>query len=758
MNNNNYEEMVKVKGILNTVKFRSNEGDFIIGTLSPALIEGQIESVDSVNFKGNLYGVEREEKLILHGKWEYHDQYGKQLKVISWERPMPNTKEQVIAFLASNLVKGCGKKQAIEIYNKLGERAVEIINDEGESALDGIKGFGQKKKASIVSSIRASFEVQKTVSALLVYGITANVAMKAYKEFGSNTLQVLKKNPYELIKLDKIGFLKADEIALKMGILSTSSYRIDACLDYVLKKMCYESGHCFVSKEELCNETLLALNHRINEDSEKKVTYDELLLCLDRLEGQIIVQENDNVYPKNLYKHELKIADTVYRLLNKSNNKTNPVELKRLDTIISNYENKNRIKLAIQQINGVKKLFSEQFLILTGGPGTGKTTVTKAMIDIYLEFYPKAIIKLAAPTGRASRRLAEVTGLDASTIHSLIGWRHSENPEYNQQNPLVCDLLVIDEMSMTDITLASLLLEAVHSETKVLFVGDIDQLPSVGPGNVLRDLINANVPTVRLTEVFRQAQESQIISNAHRINKGYPLQIDTNKKDFYFIENQDTSQISDLIVLSVKRFLSLGYSISDILVLSPMRGGDCGVNNLNEQIRKVVNPPSLRKKEIKILTRLFREGDKVIQVKNNAKKDLSNGDIGIIRSIGQDIDEDGKTQDVVICEYAGREVAYLRSELDEIELAFAITIHKSQGGESPIVIIPSTTSHYIMLARNLMYTGLTRAKEIMVFVGTMKAMNVAIANNAIVKRNSKLTERIQSKFGYTVIENEKIAN
>lgn len=266
------------------------------------------------------------------------------------------------------------------------------------------------------------------------------------------------------------------------------------------------------------------------------------------------------------------------------------------------------------------------------------------------------------------------------------------------------------------------------------------------------------MPTVRLTEVFRQAQESQIISNAHRINKGYPLQIDTNKKDFYFIENQDTSLISDLIVLSVKRFLTLGYSISDILVLSPMRGGDCGVNNLNEQIRKMVNPPSLRKKEIKILTRLFREGDKVIQVKNNAKKDLSNGDIGIIRSIGQDIDEDGKTQDVVICEYAGREVAYLRNELDEIELAFSITIHKSQGGESPIVIIPSTTSHYIMLARNLMYTGLTRAKEIMVFIGTMKAMNVAIANNAIVKRNSKLTERIQSKFEYSVKENEKIAN
>lgn len=737
-------DLVEIKGVVTNVHFRKD--DFLIATLKTD------ENTD-VKFKGSLYGIDKKDEISIKGNWETHPKYGKQFSVARWERPMPETKEQVIAFLASPLVKGCSAKQAVAVVEKLGEDAIEIINDEGESSLEGIKGIGPKRSNQIVESIRSTFEVQKIISGLLVYGITTDMAMKAYKKFGSNTLAIIEKNPYNLVELNLVGFLKADVIARKMGILPTSGFRIDSCLEFVLKKICFSKGHTFVHEGELFKEVEQALNH--NSIGDDIITMEEIEQSIFRLEEDKIVIESGFVYPKFLFNCE----DQLARKLSYMKGSRDGEALPFLEKQISTYQRKNGLILAERQREAIRMLFREQVLVLTGGPGTGKTTVVKTMLDIFKSTYPNTKIALAAPTGRASRKLSEVSGMPATTIHKLIGYRTGEIPEYNDKNKLPYGLVIVDEFSMVDVMLAKNLLDAVDQNTKVLFVGDVDQLPSVGPGNVLNDFIQSGIPTVRLNEVFRQAQDSQIITNAHRINKGKSLLIDNDKNDFYFIENENLQSIAELITLSVIRFQNLGHSLSDILVLSPMRMGPVGTIALNEMIRENLNPFAFNKKEWISGERIFREGDKVMQLRNNQEKNVDNGDIGIIVSIGNRLNEKDEVEEVMICDYSGREVVYYKNEMSEIELAYATSIHKSQGGESPIVIIPITMSHRIMLVRNLIYTGMTRAKEKVVFVGTYQAMNEAIKNKNVNKRNSHLTQRIinyrnhNSRFDETKNEN-----
>ena len=516
----------------------------------------------------------------------------------------------------------------------MGEEALTIITQQGESSLQGIKGIGKKRASNIVESIRSTFEVQKIISELLVFGISASMAMRLYKEYESNTVAIVTKNPYKLTELNLVGFLKADEIAQKMGISPLSGYRIDACVNYVLKEKCFSSGHCYVMEEELLAEAVRALNH--NTLDENKVSMDELAQSIYRLEENHIVIEDNCVYPKFLFTYEDRLA----RKLSEMKGSRDGVALPSLEKQIIKYQKKQRIILAEKQREAIRRLFEEQMLILTGGPGTGKTTVIRAMLDMYKEMHPEDIICLAAPTGKASRQLSEVAGHDASTIHRLIGYQQGEIPTYNWQDKLPCDLLVVDEMSMVDVQLASLLMDALEKDTKILFVGDRDQLPSVNPGNVLSDMIQSGLPTVALTEVFRQAQESQIISNAHRVNQGKSLLIDSDKGDFYFINQEDPKRIAALIVRSALRFQELGYSLSDILILSPMKKGPAGTLALNDQLRDALNPADSTKNEWEIGKRLFRLGDKVIQIKNNQSKGVFNGDIGVITKISKEVNED----------------------------------------------------------------------------------------------------------------------
>lgn len=722
----------EVQYIGHITKFHFQQDGFVIASFST-------DNGELIRIKGNLFGIQIKEKIAIKGLWETHTKYGKQLSVTYWERPMPSTKEQVIAYLSSPLIKNCGKKHAIKIADTLGERAIELIYEHGEDVLLGIRGIGKKRAKEISESIRSTFKVQEIVTELQKYGISTDMALKVYKHFGDDTVTVLKENPYKLVDLNIASFSKADEIGRKIGIMPISSYRIDCCVTYTLNQLCFGQGHCYIHEDELINSVLLALNSNVEDHF--VVTTEELQQSIYRLEEHKLIIQNGCVYPKKLYNAEENFAKKISQIY-QSKKRKQEIPTSHIDKLISEYQKKNSILLTEKQREAIRLLFKENVLILTGGPGTGKTTIVKAMIHVFKKVYPKAKIGLAAPTGRASRRLSEVTGMESFTIHRMIGYRHSDNPIFHNGYKLDYKLIIIDEMSMTDIHLASLLIDAVKKDATVLFVGDVDQLPSVNPGNVLADLIDAGLPTVRLTEIFRQAQESLIVVNAHRINEGKPIIIDNSRNDFYFVQNNDVENIAELTVLSVCRFLKIGYSISDILVLSPIKKGIVGKEELNERIRNRVNPPSEYKTEIKIGKRIFREGDKVIQIVNNIDKNLSNGDMGIIKHINEEDKE-------IVVDYTGMEITYVKDELSQIELAFCITVHKAQGSESPILIMPIAFSQGRLLVRNLVYTGLTRAKNVMVFIGQLNALNYAISNNRISMRNSRLSEKIQEYIRYS---------
>lgn len=688
---------------------------------------------------GSLFGIDKGEVITVRGEWQEHAKYGKQLAVQHWERPMPKTTDQIVSYLSSKYVKGCGKKRAEQIVRHLGDQALDRIMTEGAACLIRIKGIGQIQAEQIVESVKSSFEIQQVMMALLPYGLTPNMVAKLYKQYGSQSVEVIQKNPYKLTELDMIGFLTADEIAAKVGIQSSSPYRIDAAIQHVLTEKCYGGGHCFVPVDELVSgvTTLLDRRETVSESAVR-----------DRLEEMAVyervVWEDDVVYPNYLYMYETKLAEKLAYMVRR-NGEAMPSAV--IENEIRRYQAEHQIILAEGQREAIRQLFLRQIMILTGGPGTGKTTTIQAMIELYRKKFPKAQIGLAAPTGRASRKLSEVTGLPAETIHAFLGFRPGEQPEYDEHHPLPDDLIIVDEWSMADLQLAYYLFRAVSLRTKVVLVGDSDQLPAVGPGNVLSDMIAAGVPHVRLTEIFRQARESQIVVNAHRINQGKGIVVDHAKDDFFFLEQENPEAIARLIGRSVLRFMEKGYDISDIMVLSPMKKGVIGTIELNRRLQELVNPPSPTKDEWAIGERVFRVGDPIIRSqKNDREKGVMNGDVGVVVRIDVN-DEDEKG---LICRFGEREVMYTLDELKYLHLAYAITIHKSQGGQAPVVIMPISTSHYIMLARNLVYTGITRAEKTCVMIGTRKALAIAVRNDRVVQRNTRLSERIAERTAKAV--------
>lgn len=713
-------------------KILFNENNFVIAILET--------KEDDIKIIGNLFGIKEKDKLNVKGNWEKHQKFGDQLKVIEWERPIPKSIDEAKEFLASGLIKGVGSARANQIVKALGDQAISIINKDGKKALIGIKGIGKKTASDIVESVKKNYEVQEVISQLKKYNITTNVILKLYKEYGTDTVRKIHQNPYRITEVSGMGFFKVDEIARSMGVSPYSGYRIGSCIQYTLNTLCHQKGHSFIYKDILVRSTLENLNYNISEINH--VEKEELVQSIYNLEDKILVIEKDKVYPKRLFEYEDGLAQKLSILRGSRGGEAMP----KIEKHIKKYQTENKVILANKQREAIKKLMTEQVMILTGGPGTGKTTVVKAMIDIYKKLNKKAVIRLCAPTGRASRKLEEATGHEAMTIHRLIGYRQGESPQYHANNRLSGDLIIVDEFSMADLEISYLLMNALNRNAKVLFIGDVDQLPSVGVGNVLKDLINSSIPTVRLTDVFRQAEKSQIVTNAHRINNGKSLLIDSDKDDFYFIGQSNLLNIQELIIRSACRFIELGYSLEDLLILSPMHKGEVGVSILNEKLRETLNPPSADKKELQLGKRFFREGDKVLQNINNVDKDVFNGEIGIVKSITREKGKNDILVDIMICEFDEKLVKYERKDCVQLDLGYSITIHKSQGGEAPIVIMPITTSHQIMLARNLYYTGITRAQEKVVLIGTDQAMNIAIQNDQVAKRNSQLDKRIINRF------------
>ena len=693
------------------------------------------------------------EHLMIEGQWVKHERFGDQFRIEKWEKPIPIGKEAVIEYLASGIVKGIGKKMGQNIVEKLGEVALDRILDEGPSVLKGIPRIGEAKAQAIYNHLKDNIAIQKSITKLMSLGLSPNLSMKVYRKWGDQALQNLQQNPYSLMAFPLVGFETADKLAERMGLSADSFFRVQAGLSHILNKMTNEHGHCYVHREEWIkaglqlfsgdNVSLDAMeNGASNLEANKKV-------MVENVNGQI------RVYPKKLWYAESTIAKWIARRM-----RVPPIQLPGIENLVSSFEKVHGIILAEKQREAVKQALSSSVFVLTGGPGTGKTTVTKAILWCYRKLHPRPlpdmnrrfdglqqpkefITKLCAPTGRAARRMEEVTGHEASTIHRLLGMS-GFGKEFDKDNPLPADFMIVDESSMIDIMLGSDLVEAIDDHTQVVLVGDVAQLPSVGPGCLLADLIEIGVNSVCLDVIHRQAQESNIVVNAHKINKGEKIQ---TGKDFFFVVRNDNESIKERLLDGVRKLLDSGWKAEDVQILTGMKKGDLGTYELNRLLQEVMNPPDPNRAQEKQAHRIFRVGDKVMQQTNNYTKEVFNGEVGMVRSFNK---TDDKLEMVI--EFADGMKVYERDEWGQLEHAYAITIHKSQGGEYPVVLMPITTSHWVMLYRNLLYTGVTRSKRLCGAIGMPKAWNIAIANQTPVRRNTGLKDRVVTSMDHSYVQ------
>lgn len=661
--------------------------------------------------------------LIVDGEWKVHPTYGEQFHVSKWVESVPSTVSGIENYLASGMIKGIGKVHAKSIVDKFGLDTLDVIENTPEKLLD-VKGIGKKRIEQIKTGWNEQKEIRNVMVFLQGYGINPSHAVKIYKQYGNSSITKVKENPYRLADdIHGFGFKTADAIASAMGYSKESPMRLKSGLIYTLNKIS-QSGHVFATRDQLIYMAGYLL----------EVSQDLLPPAIDSLilENRLISDEND-LYLPLFYHSEKNAAKRLTEILNGKVKKNLPKE-----PDIRIIEQDCQITYDEIQANAIRQAMQSKVMILTGGPGTGKSTTLLGIISAFQEY--NQTVLLAAPTGRAAKRMTETTGMEAKTIHRLLEIGPNGKFQRNKDNPLHGDVLIIDESSMIDILLANSLLNAVPDSMRVIFVGDIDQLPSVGPGNVLRDMIKSNViPVIRLTRIFRQALSSRIVTNAHKINKGEFPDISNGKQsDFFFIQQDDPEKAAAYITRLVKEKLPRTYSISpyDIQVLAPSKKGHAGVNHLNEMIQQTVNPEAISFSHAGVS---IGENDKVMQICNDYEKQIFNGDIGVVSMVNT-------SEKTLSINFDGAVIGYEQSELDEVSLAYAATIHKSQGSEYPIVIIPLLWCDYRMLERNLLYTGVTRAKKICIIVGSVKALRRCIDNNTVKQRNTKLAQRIQEYY------------
>lgn len=694
---------------------------------------------NSVKCSGIIPDIKVGDKLTVQGRLE-DTKYGLQLNVTEFKDNNMVTEsssaEEILAFLSSGCVKGVGPRTALKIFEKYGEESINIIENDYEKLAE-IEGIGKRKAKKIHANFNLETGVRKIVSALMPYGISPNLAFKLYNKWGINAVENVKANPYLMadpeLGIDGIGFKKADEVASRIGIDKHSPLRLQSLIVYLLVHGSMD-GNIFYTYEELL---------KIGEEYLAGISANEIIENLNVLErgGKIIIEEN-RIYAISMYLKEKFNAEKLV-VLNQAILKDCVLDFNRIqkgvgEHIVYDESQKEAIKTASLDTTGV--------MVLTGGPGSGKTTVTKGIIEMFKHSGYR--ILCAAPTGRAAKRMQEATGHKASTIHRLLGCKGANVFDKNEQNPLRCDALIIDEASMIDNNLLYRLLLAVNEGTKLLFIGDIDQLPSIGAGNILRDMISSEFfSVVQLKKIHRQGQESLIISNAHAINEGRNIQIkNTEDSDCIFVDvdqmGESENVVNEIVSLVTKTIpQKYGYDPKEIQVLVPMKKTPLGVNTINDALQKALNTS---KEKVATKQATYFVGDKVMQIRNNPEKNVFNGDIGFIKEINDEDkeiivsfpDNDADAADMFF------DVVYDFRELDEIVLAYACTIHKSQGSEYPAVIMVVSYQHYIMLQRNLIYTGITRAKRLCFILGTNKAIYHASNNVPVQKRNTTLIKRI----------------
>ena len=674
---------------------------------------------DLVTLVGNLLEVPVGSVLLCEGEWKVDKRYGNQFVAETWEEVMPATVYGIEKYLGSGLVKGIGPKYAQLIVSKFGLDTIEIIETDIQRLYE-VPGIGKKR----VEKIQESWEKQKDIKNVMLflqgYGVSTAYAAKIYRQYGKDSIDTVKGNPYRLADdIWGIGFKTADGIANKMGYENNDPRRCKSGINYTLSELADE-GHVYAEQEQLiksAKELLQADEEPIRNAMAEMVQAEEL-----KTDGEAI-------YLPPFYYSEVGTANRLLALLE---NKTANLFAKPLN--IEEISKSTGIEYDEVQIQAIKQAIDSKVMVLTGGPGTGKTTTTQGIIAALKSMGLR--ILLAAPTGRASKRMSEATGMEAKTIHRLLEYNPKDGYKRNDENPLEGDALIVDECSMIDIVLMNNLMKAIPTSMRLVLVGDIDQLPSVGAGNVLRDIIDSErIPVIRLTRIFRQAQSSRIVMSAHAINQGrFPDTSNGKETDFFFMQIEEPEMVAENIVKLVKERLPKAYKqpISNIQVLTPMQRGVVGASNLNISLQAALNPSQLA------LNRggySFNINDRVMQLRNNYDKEVFNGDLGYVSQVNM---EDRTLQ----VDFDGKYVEYEVSELDELTLAYATTIHKSQGSEYPIVVMPVLMTHYVMLQRNLIYTGITRAKKICVLLGTKKALSFAIRNMSVLKRNTKLKERL----------------
>lgn len=731
--------MEKLAGYVEHIIYRNADNGYTVLNL--------VNGEDEITCVGIFSTIAEGENIEATGDYTDHPTYGTQFKVVSFEEKAPEDQEAIERYLGSGAIKGIGLAMAARIVRRFKEDTFRIIEEEPERLVE-VKGISERKAMEIASQVNEKRDLRQAMIFLQQFGITMNLAVKIYNKYGQEVYGILKENPYRLADdIEGVGFRTADDIAAKAGIRTDSDFRVRSGILYTLLQASGE-GHTFLPQEELTAKTseLLGIDKEIIEKNYMDLSIDRKI---------IMKQSGDQVqiYSSSFYYMEANTATMLREL-----DITYDVADAAIEQRIHNIEKQTGMQLDEHQVQAVKEAVRNGLLIITGGPGTGKTTTINTIIR-YFEIEGMDIF-LAAPTGRAAKRMSETTGFEARTIHRMLelngGMEGSAGFERNETNPLETDVVIIDEMSMVDITLMNSLLKAIAPGTRLILVGDINQLPSVGPGSVLKDIIQSEAfNVVMLTKIFRQASTSDIIVNAHKINRGEEVSLDNKSMDFFFLKRYEADIIINVVLQLVKQKLPKFVDATpyDIQVLTPMRKGLLGVERLNGILQQYLNPPDKSKREKEHGDMVFREGDKVMQTKNNYQLEweirtkfgltvdkgmgIFNGDMGIII----EINDFAETMTVEFDE--GRKVEYSYKLLDELELAYAITIHKSQGSEYPAVVIPLLNGPSMLMNRNLLYTAVTRARKCVTLVGNDTTFNQMIQNTSQQKRYSGLCDRIR---------------
>lgn len=738
--------MFEIVAIVQNIVFKNEENGYTV-----ARVKEEGAKKDEITAVGTMPFIIEGQNLKLKGEWVTHPSFGKQLKVINCEEIVPKTLIGIEKYLSSGIISGIGPVTARKIVQHFKEETLDILDNHIDK-LNEIEGIGEKKIKLIYESYSRQREVRNIMIFLQPYGVTANQCVKIYNKYGLDAIEVVKQNPYKMVEdISGMGFKTADKIALNLGIEKDSPYRIKSGIKYIINDFC-QLGNTYMPMERLLKEGETTLC--VSKDHLEKNIFEVVVSGDIKVEN---IEEVECAFTIPYYYSELSVTKKILSLTMSNYNK---IDMD-IDKEIKSFEEENKIEFAPSQKEAICGAFENGIEIITGGPGTGKTTIINCIIRTFENLGMRVL--MAAPTGRAAKRMTEATNRESKTIHRLLEIGYSEE-ELNmhffkgEDEPLEANVIIIDEASMIDIILMNNLLKAISLGTRLIIVGDVDQLPSVGPGNVLRDLIESkSVKVVRLKEIFRQGKESMIVTNAHKINQGEMPILNKKNNDFYFLRcDEQENIINTLLELIAKRLpqFNKGWDkIKDIQILSPTRKGVLGVENLNRNLQEILNPKTKEKREKEYRETIFRVGDKVMQIKNNysikwRKVDNSeegigiyNGDIGYII----DIDEDENIEVIFDDE---KIVKYDNIFLDELNLAYAITIHKSQGSEFPVVIMPIFMGPPMLMNRNLLYTGITRAKSMAVLVGQEKALSFMVKNDRSFKRYSALKWRISN-----IIEN-----